>query len=236
MNDYTENKARVQAQTADATFSSDRTENTTKVLRNTYMMLGMTMLTSTIAAMASMAIGISYGVSLVMSIVAIGLLWFVLPRTANSSAGIVVVFAFTTLLGAALGPTLNHYLSMNNGSLIITQALGSTALVFFTLSGYVLVTGKDFSFMRGFLVTGLIIAIVAMIGLFVASFFGVHVSGAFLAINGMIALLMSGFILYDTSRIINGGETNYLMATTSLYLNIYNLFVSLLHIFGVSND
>ena len=234
MNEYPNSRA--QARTADASFAPARSADTSKVLRNTYMMLGLTMLTSTLAAMATMALNLGYGTALVMSIVAIVLLWFVLPKTANSAAGIGVVFAFTTLLGGALGPTLNHYLAMTNGSVIVTQALGSTALVFFTLSGYVLVTGKDFSFMRGFLMTGLIIALVAMVGFMVASMFGVYVSGAFLALNAMIALLMSGFILYDTSRIINGGETNYLMATTALYLDIYNLFVSLLHLFGASND
>lgn len=234
MNEYPSNRA--QAQTADASFAPARSVDTSKVLRNTYMMLGLTMTTSTLAAMATMALGMGHGAGLVMSLVALGLLWFVLPRTANSAAGIAVVFAFTTLLGGALGPTLNHYLAMSNGSAIVTQALGSTALVFFTLSGYVLVTGKDFSFMRGFLITGLVVALVAMLGLIVAGFFGVAISGAFLAVNAMIALLMSGFILYDTSRIVNGGETNYLMATTALYLDIYNLFVSLLHLFGASND
>lgn len=234
MNDYPNTRA--QARTADASFAPARSADTSRVLRNTYMMLGLTMLTSTIAAMATMAMDIGHGVGLIMSIAALLLLWFVLPRTANSAAGIGVVFAFTALLGGALGPTLNHYLAMSNGSAIVTQALGSTALVFFTLSGYVLVTGKDFSFMRGFLITGLVIALVAMLGFFIAGMFGVQVSGAFLALNAMIALLMSGFILYDTSRIVNGGETNYLMATTALYLDIYNLFVSLLHLFGASND
>ena len=234
MNEYPDNRA--QSRTADAAFAPARSADTSKVLRNTYMMLGLTMLTSSFAAMATMAVGIGYGTAVIMDIVAIALLWFVLPKTANSAAGIGVVFAFTTLLGGALGPTLNHYLAMSNGSAIVTQALGSTALVFFTLSGYVLVTGKDFSFMRGFLITGLVIALVAMIGFMIAGMFGVHISGAFLALNAMIALLMSGFILYDTSRIVNGGETNYLMATTALYLDIYNLFVSLLHLFGSSND
>ncbi len=207
-----------------------------KVLRNTYALLGATLLTSAAAAGISMAINLGFGISLVMSLAALGLIWFVLPRTANSAAGIGVVFAFTTLLGAALGPTLNHYLGMANGGMIIMQALGSTALVFFGLSAYVLTTRKDFSFMGGFLMTGLIVAIVAMLGLMIAGFFGVHVPGAHLAISAVVAVIMSGFILYDTSRIINGGERNYIMATVSLYLNIYNLFVSLLHIFGALSD
>jgi len=115
------------------------------------------------------------------------------------------------------------------------QALGGTAIVFFGLSSYVLTTKKDFSFMGGFLMTGIILVIVAAIGMMIAGFMGVDVSMAHLALSGVIVLLMSGFILYDTSRIINGGETNYVMATVGLYLNIYNLFVSLLHIMGALN-
>ncbi len=207
-----------------------------KVLRNTYALLAMTMMFSAVTAGISMAIGIGHGMSLMMSIGALLLVWLVLPRTANSSAGILVVFAFTGLLGASLGPILNHYLAMANGGSVVMQALGGTALVFFSLSAYVLTTRKDFSFMGGFLFTGLMVAIIAMVGMMIAGFFGVQIAGFQLAMSALIVLLMSGFILYDTSRIINGGETNYIMATTSLYLNIYNLFVSLLHILGVMND
>jgi modulator of FtsH protease len=210
---------------------------TTKVLRNTYALLAMTLLFSAITAAISMAVGVGHGLSLVFSIAAIVLVWFVLPRTANSATGILVVFAFTGLLGASLGPLLSYYLKMANGGMVVTQALGGTALVFFALSAYVLTTRKDFSFMGGFLFVGLIVALVAMVGMVIASsFFGADVSMFHLGLSMIIVLLMSGFILYDTSRIINGGETNYIMATTSLYLNIYNLFVSLLHILGVMND
>ena len=203
-----------------------------KVLRNTYMLLGMTLAFSAVTCAISMAVGVGRGASLLMSLGALALVWFVLPRTANTEKGIFVVFGFTGLLGASLGPTLNHYLAMSNGSQIVLEALGGTALVFFGLSGYVLTTRKDFSFMRGFLVTGMIVVLLAMLGLFIAGFFGVNISGAHLALSGAIVLLMSGFILFDTSRIINGGETNYIMATTALYLDIYNLFVSLLHLLG----
>ena len=203
-----------------------------KVLRNTYSLLAMTLVVSAAAAGASIALNIGYGIALVFNLVAIGLLWFVLPRTANSSAGLGVVFAFTALMGAGLGPVLSHYLAFPNGSAIIMQSLGATALVFFALSGYVLTTGKNFSFLGGFLFTGLIVALVAMLGVFVAGMFGVQISGFFLAINALIVLLMSGFILYDTSRIIHGGETNYIMATVALYLDILNLFTSLLHLIG----
>lgn len=204
----------------------------TKVLRNTYTLLAMTLVFSAIMASVSMSIGLSQGASLICSLGALALIWFVLPRTANSSAGIAVVFAFTGLLGLSLGPILFHYLQFPNGSQIIMQALGGTGLVFFALSGYVLTTKKDFSFMRGMLVAGLVVVVVAAVGAMVASMFGVEVTAFSLALSAAIVFLMSGFILYDTSRIVNGGETNYIMATTGLYLNIYNLFVSLLHLIG----
>lgn len=210
--------------------------STNKVLRNTYMLLGMTLTTSAIAAGISMALNLGHGVGLVCSLLALALIWLVLPRTANSSAGIYVVFGFTTLLGLALGPTLNHYLAMANGGSIVMQALGGTAVVFFALSGYVLTTRKDFSFMGGFLITGLVVVVLAAVAMMVASLFGVYMPAAHLALSAVVVLLMSGFILYDTSRIINGGETNYVMATVALYLDIYNLFVSLLHLIGAFSD
>ncbi len=211
-------------------------EQVSKVLKNTYALLAMTLLFSACTAGLAMALDISRGMSLIMSLGALALIWFVLPRTANSGAGVGVVFAFTGLLGASLGPMLNHYLGLANGGQIVMQALGGTALVFFSLSAYVLTTRKDFSFMGGFLMTGLIVAVVAALGMMVAGFFGVNVSGFHLALSAVIVLLMSGFILYDTSRIINGGETNYIMATTALYLDIYNLFTSLLHLLGALSD
>lgn len=220
-----------QSQTA----TSTRSAEISKLLRNTYMMLGLTLLFSTVTATLSMAMNVGFGAGLIMMIAAFCLL-FVLRRTANSAAGIWVVFAFTGLLGAALGPTLNSYLTMANGSQIIMQALGGTALVFFVLSGYVLTTGKDFSFMGGFLVTGLIVAILAMVAMLGMGLFGMEIAGLSLAISALMVLLMSGFILYDTSRIINGGETNYLHATVSLYLDIYLLFVHLLNLLGMGND
>jgi modulator of FtsH protease len=204
----------------------------TKVLRNTYTLLAMTLAFSAVMAAVAMSIGLGRGASLMCSLGALGLIWFVLPRTANSSAGIAVVFAFTGLLGLSLGPTLLYYLQFSNGGQIVTQALGGTALVFFALSGYVLTTKKDFSFMRGMLVAGLVVVLIAMVGGIVASMFGVEITAFSLALSAAIVLLMSGFILYDTSRIVNGGETNYIMATTGLYLNIYNLFLALLHLLG----
>ena len=208
-----------------------------RVLKNTYMLLAMTLVFSAVTAGIAMAMGRGHGVGMICSLVALGLIWFVLPRTANSPAGIGVVFAFTGLLGLSLGPLLNHYLALSNGGAVVMQALGGTAIVFFALSGYVLTTKKDFSFMRSFLVAGLVVVLVAMLGSIVASMFGVDVSMLSLGLSAAIVLLMSGFILFDTSRIVHGGETNYVMATVGLYLSIYNLFVSLLHIIGAfSND
>ena len=218
------------------TGTADSALSTNKVLRNTYMMLAMTMMVSAVAAGLAMWANLGHGAGLIMMIAAIVLIWFVLPKTANSSSGIYVVFAFTALMGAALGPTLNYYLTMANGGEIVMQALGGTALVFFSLSGYVLTTRKDFSFMGGFLMTGLVVLVMVSLALMVGSMFGYHVPAASLALSAGIVLLMSGFIVFDTSRIINGGETNYLMATVAFYLDIYNLFTSLLHILGVMND
>ena len=210
--------------------------STNKVLKNTYMLLALTLGVSAVACGISMAMELGRGTALLMNLVALGLVWFVLPRTANSANGIYVVFAFTALLGASLGPTINHYLQFSYGSQIIMQALGGTAAVFLGLSTYVLTTKKDFSFMRGFLITGLIVVLLCAVALMVAGMFGVAIAGASLAISAAIVMLMSGFILYDTSRIVNGGETNYVMATVSLYLNIYNLFLALLHILGATSD
>ncbi|WP_298636986.1 Bax inhibitor-1/YccA family protein [uncultured Umboniibacter sp.] len=209
---------------------------TNKVLRNTYMLLSMTLAFSAICAGGAMAIGLGRGAALMMMIAAILLVWFVLPRTANSSAGLGVVFLFTGLLGASLGPTISAYLGVAGGAQIVLQALGGTAFIFLTLSAYVLTSKKDFSFMGGFLFVGLMVIVVASLGGLVASLMGVNVSVFSLAISGASVLLFSGFILYDTSRIINGGETNYIMATVSLYLSIYQIFVHLLHLLGAMND
>jgi len=207
-----------------------------KVLRNTYMLLGLTLGFSAVTAGISMAMGIGQGAGLVMSLIAMALIWFVLPRTANSSNGLLVVFAFTGLIGAGLGPIINHYLNMANGGSLIMQALGGTAAVFIGLSAYVLTTRKNFSFLRGFVAAGLILMLAACVFLIAASLFGYQFSTFGLVLSAGIILLMSALILYQTSEIIHGGETNYIMATTSLFLSIVNLFTSLLHLLGFAND
>lgn len=207
-----------------------------KVLRNTYFLLGLTLAFSTITAGLSMAIGVGHGAGLVMSLIAMALIWFVLPKTANSAAGLGVVFAFTGLIGAGLGPVIGRYLAMENGSSIIMQALGGTAAIFIGLSAYVLASRKNFSFLGGFVAVGMMLMLVVMLFLLGASLFGYHFSGLHLAFSAGIVLLMSALILYQTSEIIHGGETNYILATTSLYLSIVNLFTSLLHLFGMAGD
>ncbi len=204
-----------------------------KVLRNTYMLLSMTLLFSAAMAGVSMAIGAPYGLSLVCSLVSLGLLWFVVPRTANSETGIYVVFAVTGLLGFGLGPILNSYIGrFANGGQIVMMALGMTGAIFVGLSAYAVKTRRDFSFMRGFLFAGILLAFVASIGVLVASFFGVNVQPMALGVSALFALLMCGLILYQTGEIMNGGETNYVLATVTLYVSIYNLFTSLLHLLG----
>ena len=198
-----------------------------KVLKNTYMLLSMTLAFSAVTAGVSMAVGLSHMAALVMMIGAF-ILMFVVNKKADKASGVYWIFAFTGLMGAALGPMLNVYAAMPNGASMIMQALGGTALIFFALSGYALTTKKDFSFMGGFLMVGLIVVLIASIA---NIFFAIP--AVQLAISSAVIMIMSGLILFDTSRIIHGGETNYIRATVSLYLNIYNIFVHLLSILGI---
>lgn len=214
-----------------ATYSiSASTEVVNKMLRNTYLLLAMTLAFSAVCAAVATAVGISPMASLVLSIGGLVLL-FVTLRKAESAAGLAWIFAFTGVEGASLGHLLNTYLGMANGPMLIMQALGLTAAIFVALSAYTVTTKKDFSFMRGFLIAGLVVVVVAaIINIFLGN------SVVFMALNAGIALLMTGFILYDTSRIVNGGETNYIRATISLYLDFLNLFIAILNLLGVSND
>lgn len=203
---------------------------TNKVLRNTYSLLAMTLTFSAITAFIStqMNLGIiGYFGFLIAGLISL----FIVHKKADTAQGLIWTFVFTGCMGMALGPILNNYLAMSNGGEIIMQALGGTALIFFGLSAYALTTKKDFSFMGGFLSIGMIVVIVAML----ANLF-FQVPAVSLAISAAVVMLMSGFILFDTSRIVNGGETNYIRATVSLYLNIYNLFIHLLALIGMGDD
>ncbi|MBL7003166.1 MAG: Bax inhibitor-1/YccA family protein [Gammaproteobacteria bacterium] len=203
--------------------------STNKVIRNTYILLSMTLLFSGVTALAGVMMNISHMTALIVDIVAIVMLWFVLPKTANKASGIPTIFAITGMLGFGLGPVLNHYLAINPS--IVMTALGGTGAIFLALSGYALTTRKDFSFMSGFLMVGMFVILgAALLNIFL------EIPALFLAINAAIVMIMSGFILYETSSIINGGETNYIMATASLFLSILNLFQALLHLIGAFND
>lgn len=200
-----------------------------KVLKNTYLLLSATLLFS--AAMAGLAVAMNVApINPFIYLAVILGISFILNKTADSAAGIFVTFAFTGFLGFYAGPIVGMYAS-TFGSQIVVQALAGTGLIFFALSGYVLTTKKDFTFMRGFLFVGLMVGLVASIGYLIAGyFFDVHIGGLSLALSALFVLLMSGFILYDTSTIIRGEQTNYIMATVSMYMNIYILFMHLLNL------
>ena len=200
---------------------------TNKVIRNTYMLLSMTLFVSALCAVATMVMQVGQGVGLLLLLGGF-VMTFVVRATARTAKGLISVFVFAALMGAALGPVISVYLTAYaNGSAIVAQALGGTALIFLSLSAYALTSGKNVSYLAGFLMTGMLVALVAII----ANLF-LQIPALSLAISSAVILLMSGFILFDTSRIISGGETNYIMATISLYLSIFNIFVHLLNLLG----
>ncbi|KPK12493.1 MAG: hypothetical protein AMJ68_01815 [Acidithiobacillales bacterium SG8_45] len=202
---------------------------TNSVIRNTYLLLSMTLLFSAVTAGVSMALQMPAMTYLVSIGVAFVLIWFVLPKHANKASGLAVVFGITGLLGFSLGPILNMYLALPNGSQVIATALGGTGAIFLALSFYALSTKRDFSFLGGFLFTGfVVILLAALANIFLA------IPALSLTISAAVIMIMSGFILYDTSRMINGGETNYIMATVGLYMSIFNIFINLLHILGIA--
>jgi len=202
-----------------------------KVLKNTYILLSATLAFSAVMALVSMSLAvppIAYMISVIASMV-LGI--FVLPRTANSSTGIGVIFLVTGLLGFGLGSILSMYLALPKGPQIIATAMGGTGIIFLGLSAYAMTTKRDFSFMGGFLFAGMMVLVIAML----ANIF-LEMPALAMAVSGGIILVMSGFILFDTSRIINGGETNYILATYGLYLSIFNIFISLLNLLGMMNN
>ena len=202
---------------------------TNKVLRNTYMLLSMTLLFSALTAGVSMALNLPHPGLLLTLGGYFGLL-FLTMKFRDSALGLAFVFALTGFMGFTLGPILNAYLAMGNGGQVVMTAMGATGAIFLGLSGYALTTRKDFSFMGGFLMVGILVAFLAGLG---AVFF--EMPGLSLAVSSMFVLLMAGLILYETSNIIHGGETNYIMATVTLYVSIFNLFTSLLHLLGFMN-
>ncbi len=205
--------------------------STHKVLRNTYFLLSATLLFSAFTAALSMAYAVPYPGPILTLVGYFGLL-FLTSKFRNSTLGLVFVFALTGFMGMTLGPILSFYMdTMSNGAELIFTALGATGLMFFGLSAYVLTTRKDMSFMGGFLMVGMIgLLAVILIGLFV------DLSAFQMALSTGIVLLMGGMILYQTSAIIHGGERNYVMATISLFVSIFNIFINLLALLGMGGD
>ncbi|PPD47759.1 MAG: BAX inhibitor protein [Methylobacter sp.] len=201
---------------------------TNKLLRNTYLLLSMTLLFSAMTAGASMYLNLPHP-GMILTLVGFYGLLFAITKFRNSAVGIVLVFALTGFMGLTLGPILSMYIkAFTNGHELIMMALGGTGAIFLGLSGYALTTRKDFSFMGGFLMVGILVAFLAGIGAIVFA-----IPALSLAVSAMFILLMSGMILFQTSLMVNGGQTNYIMATVDLYVSIYNLFLSLLQILGI---
>ncbi|MGB5177983.1 MAG: Bax inhibitor-1/YccA family protein [Gammaproteobacteria bacterium] len=215
--------------TITASQSQTATLATNKVIRNTYTLLSMTLLFSALTAGVSMALNLPHPGLLLTLGGYFGLL-FATTKFRNSSLGLAFVFALTGFMGYTLGPILNAYLALPNGSQVVMTAMGATGAIFLGLSGYALTTRKDFSFMGGFLMVGILVAFLAGLGAVVF-----EMPGLSLAVSSIFVLLMAGLILYETSNIIHGGETNYIMATVTLFVAIFNLFTSLLHLLGFMN-
>jgi modulator of FtsH protease len=190
----------------------------------------MTLLFAAITAATSVALGLPHP-GLILTLVGYFGLLFATTKLRNSGWGLVSVFALTGFMGYTLGPIVSHYLGLPNGGQTVMTAMGGTAAIFLGLSGYALTTRKDFSFMGGFLMVGILLAFLAGLAAVFLS-----IPALSLSVSAAFVLLMSGLILYETSNIIHGGETNYVMATVTLFVSIFNLFTSLLHLLGFANS
>jgi modulator of FtsH protease len=207
--------------------SQESVLETNKVLRNTYMLLSMTLIFSAVTAGISATLNLPHP-GLIITLVGYFGLLFLTSKFQNSSLGLLFVFALTGFMGYTLGPIISAYMTMfSNGDELVMMAMGGTGVIFLGLSGYALTTRKDFSFMGASLMVGILVAFLAGLA---AVFF--NMPALSLGVSVMFVLLMSGLILYQTSEIIHGGETNYIMATVTLYVSIFNLFTSLLHLLG----
>ena len=200
-------------------------------LKNTYLLLAMTLLFSAAMAGLSMAMNWPY-LGIIPTLVGYFGLLFLTSKFSNSAIGLLFVFALTGFMGVTLGPILNLYVnSLPNGGEIVMTAMGGTGVIFVALSAYAVISRKSFSFMGGMLMAGILVAFLLGLG---AIFFQIPMLS--LAVSAMFILLMSGLILYQTSEIVHGGETNYINATVTLFVSIFNLFTSLLHILGIFGD
>ena len=203
---------------------------TNKVIRNTYLLLSLTLAFSALTAAASVALKLPHP-GLIVTLIGYFALLFLTAKLRNSGWGLVSVFALTGFMGYTLGPIVGHYLSLPNGGQTVMTAMGGTAAIFLGLSAYAVTSRKDFSFMGGFLMVGILVAFLAGLA---AIFF--EIPALSLTVSAAFVLLMSGLILYETSNIIHGGETNYVMATVTLFVAIFNLFTSLLQLLGFANS
>lgn len=204
--------------------------STSRVLRNTYALLSMTLLFSAAVAAVSAALQLP-APGLILTLAGYFGMLFAVAKLRNSGWGLLAVFGLTGFMGYTLGPVLAHSLALPGGAQTITMALGSTGATFLALSAWVLATKRDFSFMGGFLFAGMVIALLAALA---ATFLNMPTLG--LAVSAMVALLSAGMILLETSNIVRGGETNYVMATVNIYVSIFNLFTSLLSLFGIGRS
>ena len=205
-------------------FSNEGIISTHAVLRNTYFLLGLSLLFSSFTAYYSI---ITFAQPGLMTFIGSFALLFAVHAFANSGLGIILTFAFTGLMGYSLGPMLSSILASPAGSLIVFMALFCTASIFIALSAYVLITRENFTYMGGFLFTGIVIACITSLGAVLFNFPLLH-----LITSAAFTVISSGLIMFHTSNIIHGGERNYVLATISLYIALYNIFVSLLHIFS----
>jgi modulator of FtsH protease len=213
-----------------ATGQSSHSLEVQRVLRNTYAVLAMTLIFS--ASVAAAAVTWKWpSPGLVLTLIGYFGLLFAIHRLQNSAWALPLVFGLTGFMGYTLGPILTHYLSVPGGAQTVSMALGATGVTFMALSAYALTSRKDFSFMGSFLFMGMIIAMLAGLA---AIFFDIPALS--LAVSAMVALLSAGLILFETSQIVNGGERNYVMATVSLFVSVFNLFTSLLALFGIGGN
>lgn len=200
-----------------------------RVLRNTYMLLSLCLAFAAVTAGAAVALGLPHPGIIITLIGYFGLL-FLVTKFRDRGVGVALVFALTGFMGYTLGPIISHYLNMPNGTQIVMTAMGGTAAIFMGLSAYVLVSKRDLTFIGGFLTVGILVAFLAgLAGIFL------NIPALSLTVSAAFVLLMSGLILYETSNIIHGGETNYVMATVTLFVSIFNLFTSLLHLLGFAS-
>ena len=222
--------APIQTQSATMDGAASAALSANKVIRNTYMLLSMTLAFAAVTAGAALALRLPYP-GLIITLVGYFGLFFATMKLRNSGWGLVSIFALTGFMGYTLGPIVGHYLALPNGTQTVMMAMGGTAAIFLGLSAYALTTRRDFSYMGGFLMVGMLVALLAGIG---AIFF--QIPALSLTVSAAFVLLMSGMILWETSNIIHGGETNYIMATVSLFVSIINLFTSLLQLLGFWNS